>query len=261
MSTNITRNANILLTQIKWRELNYDKIPIIGSQHEPSLQSQRIHFYEEKLIEFVNMGRTYRCFCSEERLEIMGKKQIAMKKLPHYDRRCLNLSTDCITQKMEAKQPYIWRFKINEHQALLFNTINHKTHTIDMQHFADFALTLQDGSFTFIFSNFVDDVLMEISHVIRGEDHLNNTALQLSMYDALALKTPMYIHESIACNNKDENLSKHDFGFKLRDLQRTSRLSFYVHEPIFDTQAPVPQPRKQTEIDAKMIVKRFERAG
>lgn len=221
--TDNARNTNAsfqqILEDLAWLGLHYDEGPHRNGNYGPYLQSQRTNLYEEKLLEFAKMNRAYRCFCSIERLENMREKQVAMKKPPRYDRTCLNLSSDCIRQKMETNQPYIWRFRINEHQVLTLNTIAGKTHSFDMQHFADFAITRQDGSFTFIFSNFVDDVLMEISHVIRGEDHLSNTALQLAMYDALACTAPRYLHLPMICNDKGEKLSKRDFGFALRDLQ------------------------------------------
>ncbi len=225
---NTDESRTQILEDLKWLGLHFDEGPVVGGQYGPYLQSQRTHLYEEKLIDFASMNRAYRCFCSVERLERMREQQIAMKKPPRYDRSCLNLSADCISQKMDANQPYIWRFKVNEHQVLTLNTISHKTQSFDMQHFADFAITRQDKSFTFIFSNFVDDVLMEISHVIRGEDHLSNTALQLAMYDAMALKAPAFLHLPMICNDKGEKLSKRDFGFALRDLQAAG----YLHQAI-----------------------------
>ncbi len=88
-----------------------------------------------------------------------------------------------------------------------------------MEHFSDFAISRSDGSFTFVFVNFVDDWLMKISHVIRGEDHLSNTAVQAALYDAFMVDMPIFWHLPIICNSKGEKLSKRDFGFSLTDLR------------------------------------------
>lgn len=226
--TDNARNTEESRTQIiedlRWLGLTYDEGPLVGGNYGPYLQSQRTHLYEEILIQLATIKRAYRCFCSAERLEKMREKQIAMGKPPRYDRACLNLSDECVSQKIDAKQPYLWRFKINEHQILDIKNISLKTQSFDMQHFADFAITRQDRSFTFIFSNLVDDILMEITHVIRGEDHLSNTALQVAMYDALAIKAPFFWHLPMICNEKGEKLSKRDFGFALKDLQESGYL-------------------------------------
>ena len=208
-----------IIEDLAWLGLSYQEGPLVGGAYGPYQQSERTALYQEKLAELVSLGRVYRCFCTNEQLEEKRKLQQAAGKPPRYDRTCLLLSSDKIQRKVEAGIPFIWRFKINEHQLLSIRTVSGHSIEFDMQHFSDFAISRNDGSFTFIFVNFIDDWLMNISHVIRGEDHLSNTASQAAMYDACAVKMPTFWHLPIICNDLGEKLSKRDFGFSLNDLR------------------------------------------
>jgi len=191
----------------------------IACDEGPFLQSERTHLYQEHLDDLIANGFVYRCFCTPEILKEKRKEQIEKKKPPRYDRTCLHLSDDHIKQKLVAKKPFIWRFKVNSDQAFTIKSMARKKLSFDMKNFSDFALTRSDGSFTFLFSNFVDDWLMEISHVIRGEDHLSNTAMQAALFDALAVDTPTFWHLPMMINKEGKKLSKRDFGFALDDLK------------------------------------------
>ena len=102
------------------------------------------------------------------------------------------------------------------------------TSRLKLKTFLIFLLTRQDGSFTFIFANFVDDMLMKITHVFRGEDHLTNTALQAALYEIFDAPLPIFLHMPILCNTEGKKLSKRDFGFSLRDLKKAG----FTHEAI-----------------------------
>ena len=99
-------------------------------------------------------------------------------------------------------------------------TLLHKTMHFELKHFSDVPLTRQDGSFTFMFANFVDDMVMKITHVFRGEDHLTNTAVQVAMYHAFNVGLPVFWHLPIIGNAEGKKLSKRDFGFSLTDLRK-----------------------------------------
>lgn len=217
-----------IIQDLKWLGLRYQEGPHIGGNHGPYLQSDRTHLYQEQLNTLIETRRAYRCFCSPEELEKKRQEQIAAHKPPRYDRTCLHFSDDKIKLKLSAGKKFIWRFAFNNNQLLDMVDMAKGTITFDTQHFSDFALTRDDGSFTFIFANFVDDFLMEISHVIRGEDHTSNTAMQLALYDAFAAKKPVFWHLPILCNEKGEKLSKRDFGFSLLDLKNAG----YLHEAV-----------------------------
>ena len=213
-----------IIEDLTWLGLSYSEGPLVGGAFGPYKQSERTALYQEKLAELVSLGRAYRCFCTNEQLDLMRKVQAAQGKPPRYNRTCLNYPNDKIMRKVEAGIPFIWRFKINHAQILSIKNINKAPIDFSMEHFSDFALSRSDGSFTFIFVNFVDDWLMQITHVIRGEDHLSNTASQAAMYDALAVPMPIFWHLPIICNASGEKLSKRDFGFSLNDLRESGYL-------------------------------------
>lgn len=226
--TDAQRNIDEATLQIfkdhEWLGITYDEGPGVGGLFGPYQQSERSHLYDQVLTTFIELQRVYRCFCSPEILEEKRNQQIAQQKPPRYDRTCLHLSSEKIKLKLEAGKKFIWRFRFNDNQLLDMHDMAKGVITFDTRNFSDFAVTREDGSYTFIFANFVDDYLMQISHVIRGEDHTSNTALQLAMYDAVAIKAPTFWHLPIICNLEGTKLSKRDFGFSLGDLRKAGFL-------------------------------------
>lgn len=217
---NIEEATLRIFQDLEWLNLKYQEGPNVGGNFGPYQQSERKHLYDQVLVNLIEIQRVYRCFCSPEILEEKRQQQIAAHKPPRYDRTCLHLSSEKIKLKIEAGKKFIWRFQFKDKQLLDMHDMAKGTITFDTQNFSDFAVTREDGSHTFIFTNFVDDYLMQISHVIRGEDHTSNTALQLALYDALAVKAPTFWHLPIICNHEGTKLSKRDFGFSLGDLRK-----------------------------------------
>ncbi|MCL5875178.1 MAG: glutamate--tRNA ligase [Candidatus Dependentiae bacterium] len=221
---NVDAYVTGILDDILWLKLDYEEGPIKGGHYEPYFQSQRNSIYQEKLTVLQHRELVYRCFCSTEELEKKRQRQIALKQPPRYDRTCLHLSTEEIKTNLDANKPFIWRFKLSE-GTIQIHDMARGAITFDMKHFSDFALTRQDGTFTFMFANFVDDMVMVISHVIRGEDHLTNTAGQAALYHAFNIPLPMFWHLPIIGNAMGQKLSKRDFGFSLNDLRAAGYLS------------------------------------
>jgi glutamyl-tRNA synthetase len=211
--------AQKILEDLAWLNLSYDEGPHIGGAFAPYYQSERTDLYQKQLDALIKKNAIYRCFCTEEDLEKKRLRQQALKLPPRYDRTCMNLSQDEIDRSLEEKLPYIWRFKCDHNLTLTIHDLGRGNITFDMSNFSDFAITRQDGSFTFIFANFVDDLLMEITHIFRGEDHLSNTANQAALFHAVNAPLPIYWHLPILCNLEGKKLSKRDFGFSLRDLK------------------------------------------
>ncbi|MBY0353093.1 glutamate--tRNA ligase [Candidatus Babeliales bacterium] len=213
-----------ILSDLEWLGLEYTEGPYKGGPYEPYLQSEREHLYQEKLALLIDMKRAYRCFCTIEELEHKRARQIALKQPPRYDRTCLRYTEAQIQEKLAAALPFIWRCKIEEGHSVTISDMAKGNVLFDMKNFSDFALTRTSGTSTFMFANFVDDWLMEISHVIRGEDHLTNTAMQAELYHAFSLPLPIFWHLPIICNSTGEKLSKRDFGFSLEDLKEAGFL-------------------------------------
>lgn len=221
--TDLQRNFDPMAVKIQedlaWLGLTYDEGPGVGGPFEPYYQSQRTAIYQQQFDFLQNKNAVYRCFCTADELEKKRQRQLALKQPPRYDRACALVSQKQAQEKIAAGVPFIWRFKLNPEERIEIFDLARGTVSFDFKHFSDFPLTRQDGSFTFIFANFVDDMLMEISHVFRGEDHLTNTAYQAALYKAYGVKLPVFWHLPIMCNKEGKKLSKRDFGFSLTDLK------------------------------------------
>jgi len=205
-----------ILADLDWLSLSFNEGPFF--------QSERTALYQEKLKELQEKGCSYRCFCTQEELEKKRQRQIALKQPPRYDRTCLKLSKDEIAEKLAQHVPFIWRMKLDPSEKITIQDMARGPITFELKNFSDFPLTRQDGSATFMFANFVDDADMHITHVLRGEDHLTNTAGQAALYKALGLELPIFWHLPILCNIEGKKLSKRDFGFSLHDLRQAGYL-------------------------------------
>lgn len=199
-----------ILNDLRWLNLQYEE--------GPYYQSERFPLYQEYLEVLKTKKLVYRCFCTPEELQKKREKQLALKHPPRYDRACCKLSFE-ESDKQAQTIPFIWRFKLDYEAKVIFYDLAHKEMTFDLKHFSDVPLTRQDGSFTFLFANFVDDYTMKISHVFRGEDHLTNTAVQVAIYNAFDADLPVFWHLPIMGNKEGKKLSKRDFGFSLTDLR------------------------------------------
>lgn len=213
-----------IIKDLLWLGLDYNEGPNKDGAYAPYIQSQRAKIYQEKLNELIEKNLVYRCFCTQEELDAKRKRQIALKLPPRYDRQCAQLSAAEIKEKLDAKKPFIWRMKLDPNKKIIINDLAHGTITFNLKHFSDFPLTRQNGTFTFMFANFVDDMIMNMSHVLRGEDHLSNTAGQAALYQAFNVPLPVFWHLPIICNTTGKKLSKRDFGFALDDLRTAGYL-------------------------------------
>lgn len=211
--------AQKIIEDLQWLGLTYDEGPHVGGPYAPYYQSARTNLYQEQLNVFKDKNLIYRCFCTEQELEKTRLRQQALKMPPRYDRSCLALSQEQIDNLLTQNVPYIWRFKCDHNLSVTITDFAYGNIKFDMSNFSDFAITRQDGSFTFIFANFVDDLLMNITHIFRGADHLSNTANQAALFHALNAPLPTYWHLPILVNLEGKKLSKRDFGFSLRDLK------------------------------------------
>jgi len=255
--TDANRNLDVardrIIQDLKLLNLSFDEGPGIGGPYAPYLQSERNELYQKYLEQLILNCKVYRCFCTAEELELKREKQRAMGKPPRYDRTCTHLSDDKIKAKIAANIPFVWRFRLNYDQLITINDMAKGPIHFELKNFSDFPLTRQNGTATFMFANFVDDVEMKISHVIRGEDHLSNTALQAALYDSCGLLMPRFWHLPIICNKTGEKLSKRDFGFSLEDLVKAG----YLPEAIVNYMATVGMSFQQELQSLDELVKSY----
>lgn len=221
---NFDPGAQKIQADLVWLGLSFDEGPQINGSHAPYFQSERTHIHQDHLQKLIDLGYAYRCFCTQEDLEKKRMRQIALKQPPRYDRSCLKKNSEEITELLAQNIPFIWRVKLNHESIIQVQDLAHGTITFDLKNFSDFPVTRQDGSFTFMFANAIDDMTMKITHVFRGEDHQTNTAGQAALYEYFNAPLPTYWHMPILCNNEGKKLSKRDFGFSLHDLQKAGYL-------------------------------------
>jgi len=216
---NIDPQADQLIQHLTWMQLSFQEGPHVGGPYAPYFQSQRQPIYEQYLKTLQEKNLIYRCFASPEELETKRQRQLAMKQPPRYDRAYANLTPEQIQAYLDAKTPFVWRLRIDSNKLVSFADLARGTLTFDLKNFSDFPLTRQDGSFTFIFANCIDDIEMKISHVFRGEEHLSNTVHQIVLYQLLQAPLPIFWHTPILFNTNGKKLSKRDRGFSLEDLK------------------------------------------
>lgn len=249
---NIDPDGQRIISDLNWLKLGYQEGPIIGGPYAPYYQSQRASIYQHHLTILKERHAIYRCFCTTEELEQKRNRQIALKQPPRYDRTCMRYTHAEVEQKLAENESFIWRFKL-DNNTLHVTDLARGMVTYDLKHFSDFPLTRADGSFTFIFANFVDDLVMKITHIIRGEDHLTNTANQAALYKIFDAPIPTFWHLPIICNAEGKKLSKRDFGFSLDDL----RIAGFIPEAIVNYLAIIGTSFEHEIMDINELTKTF----
>jgi len=173
----------------------------------PYTQSQRLNFYKQYAEQLVEQGNAYECFCTSKDLEELRKRQTAAKQTPRYDGRCLMLSKEERTIR-KTKDPYVIRLHVPEKGSTRFEDLIHgiievQNHDVDHQ-----VLMKSDGYPTYHLANVVDDHLMNITHVIRGEEWLPSTPKHIILYDAFGWEAPQFAHLPLLLNPDKTKLSK-----------------------------------------------------
>ncbi len=199
----------IIHREMEWLGLEADEGPQAGGKVGPYHQMDRLETYEEYVEELLAKDLAYKCYCTPEELEEMREEQKARGEAPGYNSKCRNL-TEEEQQELEAegREPVI-RFKAPvEEQEIIVEDLIHGDVSFSSDEIDDFVIVKSDGTPTYNFAVVIDDHLMEISHVIRGEDHLSNTPKQLLVYNAFDWKAPKFAHLSMILGSDRSKLSK-----------------------------------------------------
>ena len=206
-----------LIKTLSWAGLNWDEGPDIGGPHGPYVQSERTEIYRAHVEELLRKGHAYYCFCTKERLEKMRAEQTAKKLPPMYDRACLALSLDEIDAKRAAKVPAVIRQKIPEQENVAFEDIVRGEVSFRCKDLDDHVLMKSDGFPTYHLANVIDDHLMEITHVIRGEEWLSSAPKHVLLYEAFAWEKPTFAHLPLLLNKDKSKLSKRQNDVAVED--------------------------------------------
>ena len=184
----------------------------------PYIQSKRKAIYKEYALKLVEMGKAYYCFCSEEELTKMREKADARKKPFLYDGRCSRLSKEKIEENLKNNVPYVIRQKMPKEGVTIVEDLIYGKVKIDNSILDDQILLKSDGFPTYNFANVIDDHLMEITHVIRGKEYLDQTAKYNLLYEAFGWEKPTYIHVAMVLGEDGNKLSKRNGDASFMDL-------------------------------------------
>jgi nondiscriminating glutamyl-tRNA synthetase len=209
-----------LLEDLKWLGIDWDEGPGRECAHGPYRQSERLDFYRDSLDRLIANGSVYPCYCTEEELEIERASLVARKMMPRYMGKCRRL-TQAERERLEidgGRRP-VWRFRVEE-GPILFDDLIRGSMVFQGDAIGDFIIVRSSGIPSYNFAVVVDDHFMEISHVIRGEDHLSNTAAQILLYRALGFTPPVFAHHSLILGMDHAKLSKRHGAVSVGEFRR-----------------------------------------
>jgi len=232
--TDQTRSKDEFITDIidglTWLGLDWDEGPERNEPYGPYRQSQRLDLYRKYADELWRTKKAYHCYCTPEELAKEREEQVKRKQAPKYSGRCRHLKPEQIAKfQKEGRKPSL-RF-IVEPQKIKFKDLIKGEMDFDTGLFGDFVIMKSDGRPTFIFAGVVDDFLMKISHVIRGEDHLSNTPRQILLGQALNFIIPEYGHLPLILNPDRTKLSKRK---NPTSIQKDFRAQGYLPEAMIN---------------------------
>jgi glutamyl-tRNA synthetase len=225
--TDVERSSADMVTGIldgmRWLGLTWDEGPGIGGPHEPYFQSERLERYRTAAATLVAGGHAYRCYCAPERLRDERERAEQRGEAWQYDRACLSLTPDRIAELEAANAPGAIRFRVPP-GAAGFDDAVHGRIEFDGANIEDFVIQRSDGFPTYHLSVVVDDVDMQITDVIRGDDHISNTPKHVLLFRALGAPAPRFAHVPLILGADKKRLSKRHGATSVMEYQRLGYL-------------------------------------
>ena len=211
-----------ILEVFKWLDIDFDEGPHKGGEYGPYTQSERIELYKPLVDELIAKNQAYPCFCTAERLDEMRKAQEEQKLPPRYDRHCRSLSPEEIKAKMEAGEPYVIRQKMPLSACVsVYDEIRGKI-KFSATDLDDQVLIKSNGIPTYQFANIVDDHLMKISLVTRGDEWLPSFPKNVLLYQSFSWQAPKFVHLPLILNKGGGKLSKRQGDVFVEEIGRAS---------------------------------------
>jgi nondiscriminating glutamyl-tRNA synthetase len=212
--TDQTRNVENadekFLENFKWLGLNWDEGPGVGGEYGPYSCMERLDIYEKYVKMLLDQGKAYYCYCTEEELEKEREELMAKGEMPRYTGRCRHLTEEQKASFETEGRKKTVRFRVPDGQLIFFSDAVRGEVQFESDGIGDFVIVKSDGIPTYNFAVSVDDHLMKITHVIRGEEHLSNTPRQILIYQAFGWEFPEFAHVSLILNPNGKKLSKRD---------------------------------------------------
>ena len=216
------------LGELTWLGMSWEEGPDVGGDRGPYRQSERAEFYSEALEQLKSRGAAYPCFRTDDELAAHRKSQIAAGRPPRYDREWARLDPAEVRRREAGGQAPVWRFRVPPGRSIEWRDLVRGPQRVASREIGDFVLVRSGGAPGFLFGNAVDDALMGITDVLRGEDHTSNTPRQLLILEALGLPAPRYGHLSLVVTPEGQPLSKRAGSPGLEDLRRAGYVASAV---------------------------------
>lgn len=224
---NVDTAQDKLLESMKWLGIEWDESVDVGGEFGPYRCMDRLEIYEEHIKQLIDSGKAYYCYMTEEESEKEREEQLAKGETPKYSGRDRYLTAEQRTAHEEAGKKPVVRFLVPEGQEVVVDDAIRGRVSFETDGIGDFIIARRDGIPMYNFAVVVDDHLMEISHVIRGEEHLSNAPRQVLLYQAFGWEAPTFAHASLILNQDRQKMSKRDesiiqFVEQYRDLGYSS---------------------------------------
>ena len=221
-----------MLTAMSWAGVNHDEGVMLDQngnitqkgEYGPYIQSERLDIYQGYIKELLDSGKAYYCFCTKERLDEVREGQKAAGETPRYDGHCRELSKEEIDAKIAAGEPYVIRLKLPENHVIKFTDLVRGETEFNTNDLDDQVLIKTDGFPTYHFAVVVDDHLMKITHVIRGEEWVSSTPKHVYLYEAFGWESPVFVHLPNILNTEKKKLSKRQGDVAVEDFKKKGYL-------------------------------------
>ncbi|MBP7764586.1 MAG: glutamate--tRNA ligase [Deltaproteobacteria bacterium] len=208
-----------LMDDLKWLGLSWDEGPDAGGSYGPYRQSERLDIYATYLKKLIDAELVYPCYCTEEELEEERQSLILSKRMPRYMGKCRSLTPEERKAREASGRRPSWRFKVPQ-TTVAFTDLIRGPMRFEGEAMGDFIVVRSNGMPAYNFAVVIDDSLMAITHVIRGEDHLSNTALQIMLYRALGFEPPVFAHHCLILGRDHAKLSKRHGSVAVGEFRR-----------------------------------------
>ncbi|MBI3771403.1 MAG: glutamate--tRNA ligase [Gammaproteobacteria bacterium] len=213
---------------LHWLQMGWQEGPDVGGEHAPYAQSQCDEIYRHYFDELEKRDLAYPCFCSQRELDLSRKTQLSAGRPPRYAGTCARLSPAEREARIAKGLVPTLRFRVHDGNSVEFDDFVRGPQKFSTTDIGDFIIRRADGSTAFFFSNAIDDARMEVTHVLRGEDHLTNTPRQILLLQALGLRIPGYGHISMIVGDDGAPLSKRHGSRSVRELREMGFLPLAV---------------------------------
>ena len=217
--------VKVIYEALRWMGLDWDEGPDKGGPYGPYRQSERLDIYRDFVEKLKEKGLVYECYCTPEELEQMRKEQLERGEPPRYTGKCRHLTEEEKARlRAEGRKPVL-RFKVPEDRVIRFKDLVKGEIEINSRQLGgDFVIVRSNGMPVYNFVVVVDDALMKITHVIRGEDHISNTPKQILLYEALGFETPQFAHLPMILGPDRSKLSKRHGSTSVKEFREKGYL-------------------------------------